>query len=300
MRELLREAHHAYDEFDYKSRFQPFRGGDTLRVFHGFHSMEEASIAATYGLSGQHEANRRYSYEHDNNPKGLFVTLKLDVAKEFTSRGAIMEFTVPVSDLESPVWPGGGYTVQGQMAQYFGHGAKGRAARLAKRREMTAQAQEWAKNNGEYGSHIVQSDDPLLAHSLTGGREYQALYVGHLNPENITAFYVSNDPGKDGRWATWRRLSREEFLAEYPADPSKSWKHNRLFAPDEAFDGDEFLRRMVARWDRERVEFMLQSAAEQIRRSPKAAGRFVGYFENYLWPKQYAPAMRWLVRTFRG
>jgi len=76
--------------------------------------MSDSVKAATQGVSGQARADRRYSYEADNNPQGLFVTLSVDVAKEFTFRGAIMEFTTSVDNLEPAVWPSGGYTVQGR------------------------------------------------------------------------------------------------------------------------------------------------------------------------------------------
>ena len=289
------EAAHAYDKPDYGTRFQPLKRGDTVRVFHGFHDMPHAVQAATNGLSGRSRAERRYSYEYDNNPQGLYVTLSIDVAKEFTSR-VIMEFATAAENLEGPVWPGGGYTVQGQMAQYFGHGAPGRAARNAKRREMTAQEIEMGKPNPDLYGHIPQSDDPHMAFWLTTGREYQALFVGHLNPEDITAFYVSNDPKKDGRYAEWTRLSREAFLAAHGDEKHRS---RRVFSPNEDFDGNEFVRRMNAKFRGDRIESMLQNAADDIRRSSHAGARFQSYFENYLWPKQYVPAMRWLIRSFR-
>ena len=75
--------------------------------FHGFHDVSEALTAAKHGLSGAEKADRRYSYEFSNNPKGLFVTMSLDVAKEFTSK-VIMEFVAREDQLEAPVWPGGG------------------------------------------------------------------------------------------------------------------------------------------------------------------------------------------------
>src|SRR5882672_11349947 len=99
------EAHHSYDNPDWDTKFQPLKSKDTLRVFHGFHSFRDAYRAAIYGLTGRERADRRYSYEFDNNPHGLFVTLSLKAAREFTGSyedQVIMEFVANESDLEAP------------------------------------------------------------------------------------------------------------------------------------------------------------------------------------------------------
>jgi hypothetical protein len=292
----LVEAHHAYDDIDYKTKFQPFKRGDTVRVFHGFHSLSEALTAAKTGLSGRDRADRRYSYEHDNNPHGLFVTLKIDVAKDFTDRGAIMEFNASLDDLEAPLWPSGGYTVQGQMAQYFGHGATGRANRRAKHRAMTAQTAELVARDPEYLGHVEQSDDPHRAFMLSTASEYQSLFVGHLDPAAITAFWVPDQSGKAGRYAEWSRMSREQFLESHSNVEIKTSR--RMFSPNEPFDGTEFIRRMDSKYKLDLVERMFRNAFAEIRSSPNAGHRFQQLFNLYLWPKQYVPALRWLVRTY--
>jgi len=79
------EAHHSYDNPDWDTKFQPLKKDDTFRVFHGFNNFRDAYRAAVYGLTGREYADRRYSYEADNNPYGLFVTLHLKKAGDFTS-----------------------------------------------------------------------------------------------------------------------------------------------------------------------------------------------------------------------
>lgn len=197
------EAHHAYDDIDHMTQFQPFKAGDTVRVFHGFYALSDAIIAAKVGLSGAERADRRFSYEFNNNPKGLFVTLKLSVAEEFAFKGPIIEFVAAWTDLEAPVWPGNGYTVQGQVALYFGGGATGRADRRRRHRELSADVQQQIVRNPEHLQHVAQSDDPYRAYLLSSGREYQALYIGHLEPQAIAAKYAL-DPSES------RRISRRK------------------------------------------------------------------------------------------
>lgn len=69
----LNEHLHKYDNM--RGDFEPLKRGDTVRVFHGFDNVTEAIIAARYGISGQLRPARKYSYEANTNPKGLFVTI---------------------------------------------------------------------------------------------------------------------------------------------------------------------------------------------------------------------------------
>ena len=82
---------------------KPLSDSDTIRVYHGAYDLGTVVQALKYGLTGDIRADRRYSYEANNNPRGLFVTPDLDVAKEFGPY--IIEFHTRVSDLEAPVWP---------------------------------------------------------------------------------------------------------------------------------------------------------------------------------------------------
>ena len=133
---------------------------DTIIVYHGFssYSFKQALLIAKYGLSGQERANRIYSYEYNNNPNGLFVTINFNVAKkEFAKSGIIMEFATKIRNLEAPVWPGGrSYYVQGEFTQSFKDDKEREEQRL-KNREKHKTSQYPAIN---------QSDRPELAWAL--------------------------------------------------------------------------------------------------------------------------------------
>jgi len=189
------------------------KDSDTIRVYHGFNNYEDAVTAAKFGFSGKEKAKRVYSYESNNNPNGLFVTLDLDTAKKFTyPRGdkgisVIFELNVKVSDLEAPVWPSGSYTVQGQMAKFW----KDDKDRYE---QGTLKAREDAKV--EYGdsNFVINSDRPELAATLIGN-ERQALFTGDMNPNMIkTVWYCEG--GKHGYSPkTYDRISIKEFLSKF-------------------------------------------------------------------------------------
>lgn len=83
---------------------EPIKNNETIRVFHGCHSLEDAIIYAKYGLSGKGRAPRVYSYENGMNTNGLFVSTDFDtVANKFSYGGVIIEFSCKVSDLDFPV-----------------------------------------------------------------------------------------------------------------------------------------------------------------------------------------------------
>ncbi|RYF10894.1 MAG: hypothetical protein EOO77_20575 [Oxalobacteraceae bacterium] len=291
----IQEAHHAYDEPSHATKFQPLKAGDTVRVFHGFRDKPDAIDACLHGLSGKERANRVYSYEFDNNPKGLFVTLSFKVAGEFG--GTIIEFVADSGDLEAPVWPGGSYTVQGQMAQYFGHGAKGRANRNKRRRDARAETEKdfAGRPDPEYWQHVTNSDDMLTANMLLNSREYQALFVGDLHPKQIVAVYTRDQNSYD---SPYTRHTVEEFIQGNPADPKRhSPKGDRLFSPNEPFNGDAFIQRINERFggrnDRD-MEPTLKGLWAEVVKSKERVRTFMSYFENFLWPKQYTDAIRWM------
>ena len=101
----------------------PLKDTDVVRVYHGFYDNKYAYQFCKYGASGKELTSRVYSYESNNNPYGLFVTSNFKKAKDFSrpynGLAVIIEFNARVKDLEAPVWPGGGYTVQGQMSHYW-------------------------------------------------------------------------------------------------------------------------------------------------------------------------------------
>jgi hypothetical protein len=210
---------------------------DTIIVYHGFssYSFKQALLIAKYGLSGQERANRIYSYEYNNNPNGLFVTINFNVAKkEFAKSGIIMEFATKIRNLEAPVWPGGrSYYVQGEFTQSFKDDKEREEQRL-KNREKHKTSQYPAIN---------QSDRPELAWALYEGPEAQALFIGNLNPNMIRAFWVNERLITDRRTGgEWIRLSRKEFLKKYyneeyfKNDEELFKRQNKIFMPDDNFD----------------------------------------------------------------
>jgi hypothetical protein len=289
------EAHHAYDTTQ-QPQYMPLKGGDTVRVFHGYREFTDALEAARHGVSGQVRAARVYSYESDNNPKGLFVTLSMKVAAEFTGAygpQVIMEFNAKMEDLEAPVWPGGSYTVQGQMSQYFGHGAQGRANRreAAKNAEAETNSQE---------PHVMASDKKYLADLLMNSREHQALFIGNLNPESIVAWHVRPDYRGE-----FERITPEEFNTRYADKPlhKDSRAGEKMFKPDEAFDPKLFVERMKARYGGSRDdEFFMQffrNAWERIKASSNKMHAVHEYYDMYLWPRQILPMVKWMRATFK-
>lgn len=285
------------DEIDHEYRgtelgMLPLKKGDRVKLYHGFRDFPHAVDAAKDGISGAMRADRVYSYESDNNPKGLFATMNFKIASEFVgSYGpqVVMEFMASVDELEAPAWPSGSYTVQGQMAQYFGRGAKGRAKRRQVQKSDEIDTREMAAKDDVYRS-ILDSDYAHLAYLLFFTREAQALFVGHLNPGDITAFHVRDDHRGD-----WRRIGVEEFLTQYGGEAKASEK---LFGPRDEFDGDLFLERLMREmgW---RDDDILPEVWRDIKEGPNRTHRFVETFGAFLWPKQYAGAVNWLRRRYR-
>jgi hypothetical protein len=297
----IAEALHSYDNPDWQTKFQPVKSGDTFRVFHGFRDFPHALAVAQHGLSGKDRADRAYSYEFDNNPHGLFITLSFKVAAEFVGgydEQCIMEFVARLDELEPPVWPGGSYTVQGQMAQYFGHGAKGRRARKQRARDAEQETRQRMQGDNPDLEHVRQSEQQYLAALLTASREYQALFVGDLAAERIAAFHVRP---KGSRYdASWERLSRAEFIERYRE--RKVERSTRVFGPAEAFDGDAFIERLSKRFTKHpnsrEIEQSIANLYQSVMQAEKPTQAFLSLFGNYLWPRQYKPAFLWMRRRF--
>lgn len=288
---MLVETHHSYEAMPIIGGQKPIKKGDTLRVFHGFRNRQHAIEAVKSGLSGKDRADRNYSYEFDNNPSGLFVTLVFKVAAEFGQ--TIIEFDVNESELEAPVWPGGSYTVQGQMARYFGHGAKGRAARRQRMKAADAEAIDHANANPEVYGAILASDRPNLTHQLMFTREAQALFVGDLSPSRIKAVYVRNG-------SQWESMDPETFAKDAEIDTA------RVLAPDEEFDGQKFLKNLAARVgydDPTELETVLMGIwSNEIMRAPQGMRMkvFMDMIGQYLWPRQYRGAVNWFKQSARS
>lgn len=284
----LTEVFHAYDDPENQLDFKPLKRGDTIRVFHGFRDLPDAIRTARIGLSGKDRAERVYSYEYDNNPYGLFVTTNLDIAKRFSQR-CIMEFIAHYNELEAPVWPGGGFTVQGQMSKSWPNGRAGIVARKNKQKQLATEPPIQGV------PEIHGSDDNYLARTLLASGERQALFIGHLNPDRIVAFYVPTD----NHYKTpWTKLDRAAFLERYTDEKLKYSREkgdSRVYQPDDVFDGTTFLRLM-----KKDAEEVMPDIAEMIFERPvnKRRQEFMNTLAPYLWPKQYADAYRWLYRTY--
>ena len=228
---------------------KPLRDSDTIRVYHGFNDYEDAIMAIKFGFSGKEKAKRVYSYEANNNPNGLFVTLDFETAKKFTyPRGkkgisVILELSVKVSDLEAPVWPGGSYTVQGQMAQFW-KDSKDRYE------QGTLKAREKAKTSDI--DFISNSDSPEVAATLMGS-EKQALFTGDINSNMIKNIFYG-ESGKHGiSPSRFERISPKEFLNKFEShEPERdafgnisnkgyeyAKKKNKLFKPNDDFSIDK-------------------------------------------------------------
>lgn len=176
----------------------PLSDSDTIRVYHGTDDPNFLLTAVTKGLSGGMRADRRYSYEANNNPKGLFVTPDLKTAKDFGSY--IIEFHTRVRDLESPVWPNGTFTGQGQMSGIFNDDAD-------REQERIRQRMNWSESEFEF---VRNSSRPEVAAMLLVSGERQALFTGDLNRNSIRAVWVSSDPTRINQ--PYERLHPRELL----------------------------------------------------------------------------------------
>jgi hypothetical protein len=259
-----------------------------VRVFHGFRDLEDAVAACRHGLSGRARASRVYSYESDNNPYGLFVTTEPRIAAEFGKY--IIEFNAKVSELEAPVWPSGSYTVQGQMAQYFG-GNKG------KREEARLRDREIAKKQNI--PSLSESDRPELASRLYSYGEKQALFVGHLNPNRIVRVWLRSNMYKEPA----KNISRVEFLKMHKDLEVKGYGEaalasRRLFKVDESFSPDVYIERLRAKYSNR------DSYNEMKDRTVKVFGGMQLHdmkyeLNKFLWPKQLPAAIRWLSQEYK-
>ena len=276
---------------------EPFEEDDTIRVYHAFRDMNDALITAQHGLSGQSRAARVYSYESNNNPKGLFITTNLDTAKKFTIYGAIMEFTCKYSELEIPVWPGGGYTVQGQMSQYWDYD------RIEEQRQEAILKQREEAKKSKYEA-IANSSRPELAEMLTSPSEYQALFTGHLNPTRIEGFWVQERTGSQPLLTDpWNELSREEFIESveyqmsvgFDKQPRIADQHmeiqSKVFLPEDPFDPTTFVQKLA-----ENTRNTPQELIEIIK--GWSADDAMNYLSRYVWPNQTTGLQQWINNLF--
>lgn len=271
---------------------------DVVRVFHGFRDSNDAISACRHGLSGKSRPARVYSYEADNNPTGLFVAANLRTSVGFGE--TIIEFNAKMSELEAPVWPGGGYTVQGEMSGTFGHGREGRANRQAAR----LKARREAKNS--HTPAVAASDRPELARTLMAFGESNALFIGNLRPNRIIRVWVRDPAAENGV----RSMTREEFLALHKSDTvdagtedDRKFAAKRLFGVDDRFDAEKFVAGIARSYaspklrDKMNAEYIASVYARILERG---VAELAYELRTYLWPKQIPAAIRWVRRQSRA
>jgi len=273
---ILEVRHENYKNYDVKS-MEPINDDETLIVYHGFsrHSTTDAKLAITFGLSGQENVSRIYSYENVNNPKGLFVSIDFNIVKkEFAGSGIIIEFATKVSNLEAPVWAGGGsYFVQGDYTSGFSNDEEREAQRI--------------QNRGRYQASpypaISQSQRPELGQTLFQNAEKQALFIGNLNPNMIRAVWVNEALLLNDRWGgQWVRMSRKDFLQKYTKDLVRKGdkyydKINKLFQPNDDLNMDRLKSELEKRqWSVDQfIEYIVKNNDEYA-------------LQQYFYPKQIA------------
>lgn len=247
------------------------KDNQTVRVYHGTSEPEVVITALTRGISGGSPVVRKYSYEANNNPRGLFVSPDLRTAKEFGSY--ILEFHTRVSDLEAPVWPGGSFTVQGGMAGTFSDAQERELERMRQR-------EHWSQAEYEY---VRNSDRPEMAALFLAAGERQALFTGDLNKNSIRAVWMSKDPSRVGQ--QYVRMSPKEFIDKFNREgiPTSYGTHTRdekdseftrtvkrrIIEPRDDVSGDEFIDAMISstriKMPREQVAQILKDNPEYIR-----------------------------------
>lgn len=248
----------------------PLKDSDTVRVYHGTSDIDTVIVALTKGITGGKVANRKYSYEANNNPRGLFVTPDLRSAKEFGDY--VMEFHTRVSDLEAPVWPGGAFTVQGGMSGIFNSDDDREAERLRQR-------MRWSEGELEF---VRNSDRPELAATFLASSERQALFTGDLNSNSIRAIWASPDPTRVGQ--TYIRMRPREFMkmADDNAVPTRFGtktglerrsdvavdSRKKLVNPRDEVTGDDIVDALTKKhnMDRDRVIKIFKQHPEEIRK----------------------------------
>lgn len=301
LRELISEIHHDYTNMKYDTEISPLKAGDTITVYHGYNDYNNAILTAKYGISGAEKANRVYSYEFDNNPKGLFVTPSFKVASQFVSGykiAVIMEFTASLSELEAPAWPTGGWVGYGGYSQNWGLGAPGRAARRKAQKELSTKHRDDPQNP----ESVRLSDDPYLANIVLSIGESQALFIGHLNPKRITAMHVKEYDSQRVSTTDWVSMTPDDFIKTYgqlldtKKDRNQSYK---MFKPDDNFEPEIFINKLNSEMRIKDSYETLIRIAKHIFTDKHKMSQFQQYLGNYLWPKQIPTAFNWLKQEYR-
>lgn len=293
---ILDEVRYINTRWNQQLKEPPLKDNEVIRVYHGFSGgsgFNQALQTLVYGLSGKERARRIYSYESGNNPKGLFVSVDFNtVKKNFASSGVIIEFSTKLSDLEAPVWAGGGsYFVQGQLTKSFSNDQEREQQRLANR--------EREKSNP--ATQISKSDRPELAQTLFDNAERQALFIGDLNPNMIKYVWYNQTLDQDRRTnGEWVRYTRTEFIDKFKHRIESSrqslenqygdYKSNRMFKPNEDFNEKEFMDKLNTKYGDGTYENWIEI---------ELAYEFDEYnLRNYFWPKQMQQAKEFYKQKF--
>ncbi len=290
LRELISETNYT---FQGDANFtEPLRSTDTIKVYHNFNNNNDAVIAVKYGISGAQYAKRLYSYESDNNPKGLFVSPNFKTIDSFGN--TIIEFDAMVKDLEPPVWPGGSFTSYGEYSKYWGSGKEG----VRKRRAAQKNLKSSYVTDPTMPEPIKHSDNPHLAHMLSDTHESQALFTGHLEPSNITRIFIR----KNNTIHSWEEISKEEFLNKVDSTSDEERpEHTRFFSPSAPFDPIVFVNKIQKNYNFTggSVEKLLSNIWKfYIKPYKEQKGEhFKHTMSNYLWPKQMPDAYKWFLKN---
>lgn len=232
----------------------PLKNNDTIRVYHGT-STPVALSAVKHGLTGEGKAPRKFSYETNNNPRGLFVTPSFGVARSFGL--SILELHVRVSDLEAPVWPKGG--LMGEHSDLW------TAKFNSQQHRRQAASDQLAKYSQSELDYIRNSDDPALAFwLLDGGGEQQALFRGNLNRNSVRAVWVS-------KGGSYSRMSPMDFIKSEDShsamlDDTYEAGNFKLVQARDMVSGEDLVNKMMMKFkiSRERAVSILKSDDKQI------------------------------------
>ena len=288
---LLSEVRYIDTDYTSKKSYnsiqqEPIKNNESIRVFHGFNSIEDAILIARYGTSGKQRVPRKFSYESGMNPNGLFVTTDFNIASKDFSYGniaVVMEFSVKASDLDTPVW--------NNNSSYFGQNSNPRP--FKNRDEREAQKTQYQKDasKSEY-DYVRNSDNPAMAQNIFHNNEHQALFVGDLNPNMIKRFWVL-DTRKDSRW---RKYSVQDFLKLYGNTEIQQNKYqfhhfpdDKLYMPNEDFQGwNDFWQRYASEINSSPLRKKNPKTIEDIKKSnfwlfDKPNYHFL---DSIFWPKQ--------------
>ena len=281
-----------YREPAYKA---PLKDSDVVRVYHGFYDAHHAIQFCKYGASGKELAHRVYSYEANNNPYGLFVSSDLQTAKGFSRSNlgvaVVIEFHARVKDLEAPVWPDGEPTMQGGKEMYWSGGSM-KDKMQTREKGRLEKRQKTLTSFYPHLSYAKLSDRPELADTLFAGLEYQALFIGDLDPNMIRAVWVY-EGNSSASYGTFKRISRKDFLLKYektlaaPRDyyNRDRYKEDKIYKPSEDWKGiEDFIQRFCKKnkYSPDEVRKFIEQGGPQV---------LLHQFDISLWPKQLKQAI---------